>query len=88
MSASRLHKHRCSDSAEWVADVYPGLLQPVEPLRLPMKSADSHLTGYSSLTLSRSFRFRESRSNLSCHHIRSLRNRSTFIFDKPHFLMG
>jgi hypothetical protein len=58
------------DSAERVADVYPGLLQPVEPLRPPMKSADSHLTGYSSLTLSRSFRFRESRSNLSCHHTR------------------
>ncbi len=71
-------------STEWVADVYPGLLQPFVSLRPPMKSADSHLTGYSSLALSRSFRFRESRSNLSCHHTQSLRNLSTFVFHKLH----
>ena len=65
-------------SRKWVADVYPGLLQSILPLRLPMKSADSRLTGYSSSTLSRSFRFGESWSYLSCHHTRSLRNLSTF----------
>jgi transposase len=73
----RLHKYRCSAFDRMVADVYPGLLQLITPLRPPMKSAYSHLTGYASLTLSRSFRFRESRSNLFCHHTRSLRNLST-----------
>jgi hypothetical protein len=68
-----------SDRQGWAASLYPGLLQLVLPLRPPMKSADPHLIPFASSTLWKSFRFSESRSYLACHHIRLLRNLSTFI---------
>jgi hypothetical protein len=43
-----------------------------------MKSAASHLIEPTSFMLFSSFRFCEYRSDLSCHHIRCLRNLSTF----------
>lgn len=58
----------------WVAALYPGLLQPMLPLRPPMKSADSHLIPPASSKLCPKSRFSKSRSDLSCHHIRCPRN--------------
>ncbi|KVM99723.1 hypothetical protein WJ62_16660 [Burkholderia diffusa] len=54
------------------------LMQTVQPLRAPMKFADSHLILPASLELLALFRFSESRSYLICHHTRLLRNLSTF----------
>jgi len=43
-------------------------MQPVLPLRAPMKFADSHLILLASSKLLQPFRFSESRSYLACHH--------------------
>ncbi|ANB72222.1 hypothetical protein AYM40_07485 [Paraburkholderia phytofirmans OLGA172] len=62
----------------WAAVLYPALLQPVLPLRAPMKFADPRLILTASSKLERVFRFGESWSYLACHHTRLLRNLSTF----------
>ena len=64
----------CSDLTGWAAALYSALLQPILPLRAPMKFADSHLIHHTSSTLLMSYRFSESRSYLACHHSRLLRN--------------
>ncbi|CAB3775219.1 hypothetical protein LMG29542_08601 [Paraburkholderia humisilvae] len=53
-----------------------------------MKSADSHLILTASPKLKRGFRFSESRSDLSCHHIRCLRNLLAFVLRSTSIFHG
>lgn len=71
MNASHLRQFFvCSNMTERLAAMYPALLQPSGWLWAPMKSADSPLITQTSSKLGNTFRFSESRSDLSCHYTR------------------
>src|SRR5476649_1052167 len=85
MNASRLRQcFVCSDIDRVGCSYISALLQPILPLRAPMKSADSHLIAGTSSKLGNQFRFSESRSDLSCH----LTRLPTQLFDIHPVLNG
>jgi hypothetical protein len=79
MNASRLCKFLYVLTDRMDCSFISGLVTAVVPLRAPMKSADSRLLSPTSWKLWNPFRLGESRSDLSCHHKRCLRNLSAIL---------